>query len=1131
MKIPSRAWLGGCGVLALFAMLAWQLPRLLGVEGTSATILRAGLLLLGAAAAALLLLYIRSRTPDNSHQVSGGDDVDAAIAAAESRLSSASMSSESRIGRLPLAVVLGPIGSTKSSIITNSGLDAELLSGEVMRGDTVVPTDPVNVWYAEGMILVEAGGRLLDDEERWARFVRHLQPSRLAAAIGRGKQASRVAIVCIGCDEFLKPGASQQLAMSAKQIRARLGEISRQLGIRLPVYVLFTRADRLQFFSDFVRSFSDQEAQQVLGATLPLAADTGGAWAERESRRLNDAFGRVVHALSLRRLDVLPREVHDEVRANAYEFPRELRKIVDPAVQLLLDMFRPSQLGLNPLLRGFYFTGVRPVILRDSALDVSAVAARGSAPVDGGATAVFSAAMLRQFAQQAPASGGGRKVPQWVFLRRLFHEVILRDETAFRITGGGARVDFLRRGLIATAAVACLVLALGLTVSWANNRSLIRGARAAVEQARSVGTMPGVTVDEELTRLDMLREQAEPLARWQHTGRPLNHAWGLYSGAALHPLLHGLYFDRFERTLWRDTRERMLQYLRGLPESPNETSDFGRAQDALAAHLLTTSDFQRSTTEALAPTLLGFWGASEASDSTRARAERQFVYFAAELHYGNPYKIARDDDLVRRTQNFLRQFGPQAYYRVLVAAASSSAEPRQYSGPATYVRNDYVVPGAFTLDGNRQVQARMDSVDALFARYEWIYGAPPDKPERAELQRLYESDYVMHWQNYLDRASVANFSSAAEAAAALRVLAQINSPLVNMLVVASRETRMDSATRIGRAFQPLLATVPPDSPQGPTVNLQDYLNQLSALESRLSLLGSAPAPGGAGGEGVRMAADAAAEVEARVRGIASSYVMTGDASGTARSLQRLLGQPGTLALGLVTRLPATALEGAARTFCEGYSGLRGKFPFDPNGREDASARVVTEIFRKRDGALWSFYSGSLEPFFNSQGVPKVPGGERVHQTFATFFGRAADFSNALFTETGGPLISFDFRPVRYPTGATEVVLEVGGAPYIFSPSNNSSQRINWRPDPGRPVRLIIKRGAEQLHRVEGGGEWAIFRIFSGSTWREANEWQRVEWSIPGRQESFTADVGLDVKPVIQPGYLRALASCPTRVLN
>jgi type VI secretion system protein ImpL len=974
----SRGWTIAGGIFFLFGALALWLSRALGTSGTSAWVLRLSLLLLGAVASGLVLLIARSRArrEAQSQDVGGADDISSTITSAQNRLAAARLSSQSRIDRLPLALVFGPGGSTKTSVLLNSGLDAELLAGEVLRGDNVTPTEPLNVWYAQGAILVEAGGRLLDDADRWSKLLKYLHPSRLAAAIGRGKQAPRMAVLCFGVDELLQPGASQRLAASARVFRDRLGEASRQLGIRLPVYVLFTRSDRIPYFADYVRNLSTQEVQQVLGATLPLSSESGTVWAEQESRRLNDAFARLVESLALRRLDVLPREAQESLRANAYEFPRELHKIVEPAVQFLLDVFRPNQLGQNPLLRGIYFTGVRPVMVRDSGGDVLA---RGAPGVESGATAVFSPAALQQAAQQVPRSSGERKVPQWVFVQRLFREVILRDDVAVRITAGGARVDILRRALIGTAAAACIFFAFAITFSWANNSAFVRQSKDAVEGALQIGSVLGSTLEQDLGRLDALRLQAERVTDWKNNGRPLSYKWGLFTGARLEPVLRNLYFRQFEQTLWNDTRTRIHQYLDELPAAPDENSDFGKAQDALAAYLVTTTEFKRSTGAELAPTLLSFWARGETSDSSRVIAERQFAFFARALAHENPYTPQTDAELVKKTQGFLRGFGPQAYYRVLVANANSSLPSRQYSGPAGYVRNDYVVPGAFTLDGFRNVQTRIDSVDALFARYEWIYGAPPEKPERAALVRLYETEYIRRWQNYLEAGSIADFSSPSDAAARLRLLADLNSPIVNMLAVASRETDMDSTSRIGRAFRPLLATVPPNDPRGPSANMVDYLSQLRMLSTQLGMLE------GGSGDGARTAAESSREIGVRESSVAASFITGAEASVTAGLIQRFLTQPGARTLTLVTELPKAELNADARAFCETFRPLAGTYPFDPNGR-DAPSRVISAIFQKGEGQLWSFYGRRLEPYFTAQGVLRSPAprGERVQADFARF---------------------------------------------------------------------------------------------------------------------------------------------------
>jgi type VI secretion system protein ImpL len=1124
MRNRASAWLVSSASFMVFGATAWPLPRLLGVDGGRAWVLRGGLLVLGAAAAVLLLVFLLKRARQAPATSVGASDIDHTLATAEARLAAAGSTADSKLGRRPVAIVLGAAGSTKTSIVTHCGLDPELLAGEVMRGDTVIPTDPMNVWYADGTVFVEAGGALLDDTDRWAHFARRLRPSRLAAAFGRGRQAPRMAILCIACDEFSKPGASQSLATQARLIRTRLAELSQQLGIRLPVYVIFTRADRLPYFADYVRSFNSDEAQQVLGATLPVLGDTGGTWAEREARRLNEAFARIVHAMSLRRLHVLPRETQDAIRAGAYEFPRELRKIGEPAIQLMLDVFRPSQLGVNPFLRGFYFTGVRPIVLRDMA--DAPVARPGPSPMDAGATSVFNAAMLQQAAQNVPVmSTSGRKVPQWVFLKRLFREVLLRDDVAVRITGSGTRVDLLRRGLIASAAAACLVLALGFTWSFAANRSMIRETALAMEQSRDVGALRGSASEEELARLEPLREAAARLSSYQRAGRPTRLGWGLYTGDDIHPHVRRAYFARFDAAMWGSTRDRLSDYLRNLPAEPTPDSDFGRAQDALAAYLITARDTFRSSAESLTPTLLRFWLPQGASDTLQVRAARHFAFFADELPHGNPFDADADQLLVSTTQNFLLAFGPEAYYQALIFEANSAAEPGRYTGPAGVVRNDYIVPGAFTHRGAQNVEQNLDNVEELFVKYEWIYGTgtPREKPNRAQLQSMYESDRVRHWQNYLRSASVAPFASQSDAASKLRVLADNSSPLVAMLAVAARETPLDTVTPSGRAFQPLHATVAVADDRGAGVNLLNYMTQLSTLESQMSLLS-----GGSTG-GADQASITAGAIDREVRVLAGSHMATGAAAATSSEIQRLLKQPAEYGLSLLRRMPSEGVNAAGSRFCDGFAPLQRKYPFNQNSGDNASAREIAEFFRPGEGALWAFHRDNLSSLISQQGRPI--GSQSVRADFQRFISRSNDLAEALFGTGGSALIVFDFQPIQYPDGATEVVLELNRQSTRIARDAPRRPEFPWSPESHQGASLSLRFGSEEVAIARETGPWAIIRIFRNTRWQEENGRWTVTWDVPGHQP-FKASVTLrnNERPILRPDFFNDLR-CSGRILN
>src|SRR5208283_4361603 len=88
-----------------------------------------------------------------------------------------------------------------------------------------------------------------------------------------------------------------------------------------------------------------------------------GVYAEQETARISWEFDNLFQSLSERRVDMLAQEFDATKLPTIYEFPREFRKLRTLLVQMLVDVCRPSQLRTGPFLRGFYFSGVRPVTI------------------------------------------------------------------------------------------------------------------------------------------------------------------------------------------------------------------------------------------------------------------------------------------------------------------------------------------------------------------------------------------------------------------------------------------------------------------------------------------------------------------------------------------------------------------------------------------------------------------------------------------------------------------------------------------------------------------------------------------------------------------------------------------------
>ena len=449
--------------LVTFLAIGFAYSTLYGVKGMNYLTITLIFLALGLVGAAVIYWWhSRKARKEGQSATSGAEEageVGAIIREAEARLAASQQARGAKLGTLPLVFVIGEPGATKTSVILNSGIDPELLSGHVYQNNQVAPTQLANIWYAQQTIFAEAGARIFGDNAQWQRFVRKLAPGRLRSAVRGGEEAPRAALVCVDTEAFLQSGAANAITAAARKLHDRLGEISQVLGIRLPVYVLFTRIDRVAYLADFVHTMNNEEVGQVLGATLPLRLEgDSGVYAQEESGRLTKAFNDIFHSLCDHRLVLLPRENDSQKLPGSYEFPRELTKLRSLLVQFLIDLCRPSQLRSNPFLRGFYFSGVRALVISEAqSLEERPEAAR-SQGFQGSveATGIFRAPSQQQSASYAQdsirthAQGAAVGFPD-----AAFHRVILQDAAARGAAGSSTKASALKRLLLATAAVFC----------------------------------------------------------------------------------------------------------------------------------------------------------------------------------------------------------------------------------------------------------------------------------------------------------------------------------------------------------------------------------------------------------------------------------------------------------------------------------------------------------------------------------------------------------------------------------------------------------------------------------------------------------------------------------------------------
>lgn len=1085
---------GAAASFAFFILVGLMAGKLFHLEGPAWVFLMGLMAALGVGSFAIFAYFQNRRqakkdarsAETGSGQTSGGvagpTEADAWIREANARL--AQSRGGAGIANLPMIFVAGDRGTAKTSVILNSGLEPELLAGQVYQDNVVAPTRGANLFFARDTVFVEAGGTLMAQPSNWKSLVAKLQPGRLKGSNGL---APRGVVLCFDLEAFTRPGAGDAVANAARYLQERLGEVTQVLGISFPVYVLFTRADRLQFFADFVRNLTNEEAGQVVGVTLPIRSQTsGGVYAEEETRRLTAAFQQLFGSFCDQRLRLLPRESDYDKVPGAYEFPREFRKLQNILVQFLVDLGRPSQLRASPFLRGFYFSGVRPVEVRDIP-GTPAFAPPPAQPELSGATGIFRAGMqAERRAQQAQAqsASGMRRMPQWLFLGHLFHDVILADGAGRAASGSSIRVSIWKRVLLAAAAGLFFLYSIFLIASFVGNRGLEDDAQTAARNIGageiSAGALPGT---DSLQKLEKLRQSLATLTRYKQTGAPLSLRWGLYSGDAMLEPVRRLYYMKFRQLLFGGTQAQMLAFLQGTPLIPGPSDDYGYAYDSLKAYLLTASEWQRSSDASLqaflGSRLLSRWSGgheAEIGPDRMALAKLQFDFYSQDLHNGNPYPAAANSPAVDHSRRYLSGFsGVERVYRFLLAEAAKGHPPatfnQQFQGSALTVTSNVEVNWAYTRDGWKFVQDQINKQN--FGGEQWVLGpyqsqaVDPATMQKGVLDR-YSADYVDQWRKVLRGSNVIGYRDLADASRKLTALTGSGAPLLALFWWTSQNTAVD-VPGVADKFRAIQAVSPASpTPQYIVAQNQPYNQTLIALQQAVDRAANHDPTGD---QQVRGSADSAT---AQTRGWSATFPPDSDGHIDQRAGELLL-QP----IRNLNGLGAEDLKSAGGSLCTSFNTLTTKFPFNSSlSAPDVSLDELGAILRPTTGRLWVVYNSTLKNVMDCpNGQCTAKPGANVHPNFVNSIGQLMRFSHALYGDAGvDPNLTFKLKPQMSPL-VEEFTVTINGQSTALK--DGAERAFTWPGAGAKSFRLTLKRidgGKDDVEPYEGN--WAVFRFFA-----------------------------------------------------
>jgi type VI secretion system protein ImpL len=1055
----------------------------------------------------------------------------------------------------PWILLLGPAGAGKTTALEESRVDF-LYTTDKGRGSFKGAGDGCEYWISRDAVVLDLSGRIAtqgEDSEVFAGFLDQLKRARKDRPLD-------AVVVTVSIKDLLTQPA-EQVGMLAGLFRQRFDEISRRLGIRFAVYIVFTQCDQIDGFTDFFASFRSRDRAQVWGATISREQRRGGPIGEIFAAE----FARLAASLDEYRLQAMGNEKDKSRLARIFTFPARFGSLGQRLKGFVDVMMQPTPYSERPMFRGFYLTSAAGAGVREERQEI--------------AESEWNPGRLAAAQEHQPSHAKN------YFLETLFPSVIFADRPLATLSVGTRLHRRLWLDVIfVTLLAVCFILLGGMTYSFLRNSTLIESTRTAALPLTDGGWNGKGASD--LTALQQFRDRVAELDHFQTAGPRWSLRWGLYSGAELTEPSRHLYFRRLRQSFILPTFTLLHNKLYAFSTGAESASNYSQFYSYLKAYLM-MSDPSRADPAYLDDVLAPLWKQLAPPEAERVALDQLRFYSQQLSKKDADFQVSPDANVVAVARQALGQY-PVVNRLYVRLKDEGNSKFRPYTlAEATggksleYLNSNYDVPGVFTQaawSGFFKNEAERASKEAVGD--DWVLGpvaggqsagAEGDRDYDQQLRQKYFEEYITEWQKFLAGISVRPLTDLTDARAALNSLSQQDSALSRLLInvasntmllsdpskranvssvfdnvlasvgLSTRVNRQDLVAPVANEFQPLHDLV--TSPDGKSPSLMaQYIAALGRVQIRLESLFGA----GTQWDQVKAYVDSTAtnlssnEFQEAYR--LAQVVNHQCTTNSTRAIGPLLEQPLRQTWIAILKDAGLHLDGLWRTqISEPFNrDIENGYPFNPSGR-DVSLATVSQYFKPQDGTLDAFYGTELRMFLTKADntfTPRMLMGAQVpfSPAFLQFLGRVSTIRQALFPP-GSPDISlaFDLTPDSTP-GVTESLLEIDGQRLRYRNEPPLPYSLTWPSKSGAPqARLSIALGetGERPATQPVEGEWALFRLLGqASVSAQSQTTYDVNFSLTGSDgRTHMVHYKLQARNLKNPfaaNFFRGLV-CPERI--
>ncbi|MEQ1446332.1 MULTISPECIES: type VI secretion system membrane subunit TssM [Acinetobacter] len=677
---------------------------------------------------------------------------------------------------LPWYMVIGNPAAGKSSAIYHSGLRFPFEEHhQQMMSSGLSGTRNCDWFFSTEGVLLDTAGRYsvyAEDHSEWLGFLNILKKNRSKAPVNG-------LIVIVSIAELVSQSPEKSIKL-AKNLRARIQDLTERLEVFAPVYLVFSKMDLIAGFTEFFDCYDAQEFDQVWGATLPYTANSSEQALELFEKHYNILYDGLKSVSTTH----LSRRHSQPISPSVMTFPLEFKSLKPVLKTFISTLFQENPYQFKPIFRGFYFT---------SALQDGVIESPMTEQIADDFHLIHSDDSELGLPKQSVSQNHG------YFLKGLFSNVILKDKHLVRqhINPTKKRQRFM--------AFTCAILGLSIVLSlwlWSyrNNQQLIAEVQADLNKVMQIQAQANRSLSHQLDALMILQEHLQQLDQFDQD-RPLKYSFGLYQGKQIREKLETEYLKGIEQLVLQPTQQQIAQYLQRVKANEavlkenyiqvkmnhvaqgrqiaSEPSDQNPqdAYNALKTYLM-LSNRQYMDSSHLSDQLTRFWrtwleqNRGEIPRGEMLQKAEQILGYAITLSGRNSFpQLKSDAVLVDQTRQILTAIttGISARDRVYNEIKSRAAvrfpamTVKQILGETNQnaMLGSYALPGIYTYPAWKgYVQEAIEqAASSTTDSRDWVLNTTQSddlsfsgSPEqiRRQLTELYKKEYIAEWRKFLN---------------------------------------------------------------------------------------------------------------------------------------------------------------------------------------------------------------------------------------------------------------------------------------------------------------------------------------------------------------------------------------------